>query len=433
MGGGSAWIDYVPGRNHSAGIGIRLPIGQKFLGRSRARRDRVPLSDRRPPSISHEPNAEAVNAMANAGKLARWINRMTVPFTDHWDRNQGKALDKYVAAIGELRAHMEAPDGNAIGGIRTPASDVEAYHRELERAFSIAVSGGSLGPGESTTLGLEVANKAREILLDQVLLPYNRLLGQKKGHDSTRGLGTAAAAEFYEWLAREARLTDKPLRATRWTFSSLLEIVEQERAYNARQWRDSRFVWLPFQLALKPEQHDEQAEIDALVERATGEHFTHGNKHWYVDNEQFQAELTRTILETEDYHVLWIHDFRGYDAEGAPDEMSFRQVVNGYLRALIHRVKRYDSAGKIPQYFIFIDQMQPQTLCYMASWMRGRLPRTTCQEYGQIPAREGCRGQTFDFISVAPSTSLVQPSPNPRSVLKGDGRQRYSLNGPTSK
>ena len=26
--------------------------------------------------------------------------------------------------------------------------------------------------------------------------------------------------------------------------------------------------------------------------------------------------------------------------------------------------------------FILIDQMQPQTLCYMASWMRGRLPRT---------------------------------------------------------
>jgi hypothetical protein len=25
--------------------------------------------------------------------------------------------------------------------------------------------------------------------------------------------------------------------------------------------------------------------------------------------------------------------------------------------------------------FIFIDQMQPQTMCYMASWMRGRLPR----------------------------------------------------------
>jgi len=25
--------------------------------------------------------------------------------------------------------------------------------------------------------------------------------------------------------------------------------------------------------------------------------------------------------------------------------------------------------------FIFIDRMQPQTLCYLATWMRGRLPR----------------------------------------------------------
>ena len=25
--------------------------------------------------------------------------------------------------------------------------------------------------------------------------------------------------------------------------------------------------------------------------------------------------------------------------------------------------------------FIFIDQLQPQTMCYMATWMRGRLPR----------------------------------------------------------
>ena len=25
--------------------------------------------------------------------------------------------------------------------------------------------------------------------------------------------------------------------------------------------------------------------------------------------------------------------------------------------------------------FIFLDQLQPQTLCYMATWMRGRLPR----------------------------------------------------------
>ena len=357
VGGGSAWIDYVPGRHHSTGIGVRLPIGQKFLGRTRPRRDRVTLSDRRPPSISHRPDSSAVAAMAHARELAHWINRMTVPFTEHWDGNEDKALGRFVGAMGELKAHMADSTAGAGAGRRTPVHDVEAYHRELERAFSIAVSGRSLDPGESTALGVSVADKAREILLDEVLLPYDRLLGQKKKHDSTRGFGTAAAAQFYEWLSREAPLTPESLRATRWTFSSLLEIVEAERAYNARQWGDSRFVWLPFQLALEPEQHDEQAEINALVERATGGQFTHGNKHWYVDNEQFQAELMRTLLKTEDYHVLWIHDFRGYDAEGAPDEMSFKQVVGGYLRALIDRVKRYDSAGKMPQYFIFIDQM----------------------------------------------------------------------------
>ena len=116
-------------------------------------------------------------------------------------------------------------------------------------------------------------------------------------------------------------------------------------------------MWLPFQLALKPEQHDEQAELNTLVERATGEQFTNGDNHWYVENEQFQAELTRMLLEAEDYHVLWIHDFRGYNAEGAPDQMAFTQVMDGYLRALINAVNRYDSVGTIPQFFIFIDQM----------------------------------------------------------------------------
>ena len=236
-------------------------------------------------------------------------------------------------------------------------SEVEAYHRELERAFSIAASGRPLRLGASTALGIRVSERAREILLDQVLLPYNRLLGQKKKNDSTRGFGNSAAAEFYEWLIGETPVAREAVRATAWTFAQLLEIVEQTRSHNREQWGDSRFVWLPFQLALKAEQHDSQEELNLLVERATREQFTSGDKHWYVENEQFQAELTRMLLAAEDYHVLWIHDFRGYNAEGDPDEMAFTQVMDGYLRALIDRVKLYDAVGTIPQFFIFIDQM----------------------------------------------------------------------------
>ena len=41
--------------------------------------------------------------------------------------------------------------------------------------------------------------------------------------------------------------------------------------------------------------------------------------------------------------------------------------------------------------FIFIDQLQPQTMCYMATWMRGRLPRS---------------GMAAQIIEVAPGLDI---------------------------
>jgi hypothetical protein len=277
-------------------------------------------------------------------------------------------MEDFATSLVELRAHMrgggETPAGAGRRGpsaVRSPVEDVRDYHAAMDRAFSIAVSGESLPAGQSTALGRRVAQQAREVILEQVLLPYNRLLGQKKNPDSTRGLAAAASADFYRWLTADAGLDlsrDFPrLRAITWTFAELLDVVEDERARAQERWQDSRFVWLPFQFALRPEDHDTQAELNDLVERATRQLFTRGNKRWYIENDQFLAELNRMILETEDYHVLWIHDFRGYDAQGDPDEEGFRQVTDSYLRALIDRVSEYDGVGKIPQYLIFIDQM----------------------------------------------------------------------------
>ena len=169
---------------------------------------------------------------------------MTIPFTDQWDGNQDESLELFAAGLNELKAHM-GTDG------RTPVEGVEAYHREMERAFSIATSGRAMGVGESTPLGVRTWGVARETVLERVLLPYNRLLGQKKKPDSTRGLGTAASAEFYEWLGSETPVARDRLLATTATFQRFLDIVEQTRAYNREQWGDSRFVWLPFQLALR--------------------------------------------------------------------------------------------------------------------------------------------------------------------------------------
>jgi hypothetical protein len=61
------------------------------------------------------------------------------------------------------------------------------------------------------------------------------------------------------------------------------------------------------------------------------------------------------VSEAEDYHVLWIHDFRGRNGQGDPDAIAYAHTLN-YLKTLIKRVEAYDATGKLPQYFILLDQ-----------------------------------------------------------------------------
>ena len=72
-------------------------------------------------------------------------------------------------------------------------------------------------------------------------------------------------------------------------------------------------------------------------------------------NEQFQWEMARSVREAEDYHVLWIHDFRGRNGDGDPDEIAYAHTLN-YLETMTERVLAYDDTGKLPQYFILLDQ-----------------------------------------------------------------------------
>jgi hypothetical protein len=118
---------------------------------------------------------------------------------------------------------------------------------------------------------------------------------------------------------------------------------------------DSRGTWLPMQLVLRPEQHDTRQEIDAIAERALGIGFTGGNAAVYLAGQQFQPEVRQQILAAEQYHVLWIHDFRGMTPAGYPDLVGFYQTES-YLRALTARVREYDRTGTIPAYIILFDQ-----------------------------------------------------------------------------
>jgi hypothetical protein len=88
----------------------------------------------------------------------------------------------------------------------------------------------------------------------------------------------------------------------------------------------------------------------------TKDEFFNANDVHYVINEQFQPEVARMILEAEDYHVLWIHDYRGVTPAGNPDSIGFAQTLHGYLAAITKRVRAYDEKGKFPVYLIIIDQ-----------------------------------------------------------------------------
>lgn len=139
-------------------------------------------------------------------------------------------------------------------------------------------------------------------------------------------------------------------------FEALLDIVEEARAAARAEWGSARHVWLPLQYALRPEDHDSQAELDAVLARATGAPFHDGNMVSYLINEQFQWQLHRTIHAARDCHVLQVHDFRGRDDHGAPDAMSFRHVLRSYVAAMTERVRAYDSTGTFPTYLILLDQ-----------------------------------------------------------------------------
>jgi hypothetical protein len=349
-------LDWIPGRDQTLNLGVTVPLRQRFQGRTRPRDINWDIPSANPRLVAYDPAEPAlIEALGNVRETAHWVSRFTSPFIDQGGFTYDKAIAKYTESVEEMKTHLAALDPLFPEG-RSSETEVRVYHQELERAFSIAVSGEALQAGESTALGREVAAQAKETLLEFVLFPYNRLLGVKKKKDTVTGFGLEAARSFQTWLGESSAVPAERRDAVMHVFQTLVEIVEAERRYARDQWGDSRLVWIPLQYGLLPEQHDSQAELDAIIERALGRRFTEGNRVWYVVNHQFQWELFQSIQRAEDYHVLWIHDIKWMNAAGDPDRISFAQMVGGYMTALVRSVREYDETGMLPVYMIFFDQ-----------------------------------------------------------------------------
>jgi hypothetical protein len=357
VGAGSAMtFRWLPTRDQTFTIGLTLPIGDRDAGLTRPQSDYVKMDSREPERLEAARLANVDSTLFQVLDIlherARWVQELTQPFAEYGGSDAAEAM---APRIKELRDHMAAKDALFPNG-HTVNEEIRVYHETLDRAFSIAESGGPVAPGHSTEMGRRISVQARRILLDDVIFPYDYLHGQLKKKDTLSGLIAVAQTDAARALLSSKTLDDEQARRVVFVFQSLCDAMEENRERLSKRWGDNRYVWLPLQYGLTPDEHDTQTELDAIIARATQLPFTPANRTWYIINEEFQYEMARSVRLAEDYHVLWVHDMSGVNHNGEPDAIAYEQVKN-YLLAFTERVRAYDDTGKLPMYFVFLDQL----------------------------------------------------------------------------
>lgn len=316
-------VDRLPGRGRTFDVGIHIPLGQPFAGRTRTRDTDADL----PIARGH----------------ARLLTPRVPPAVE-------TALAEVDRAAGQILAYtnLYADDTARVRYGESHTSAARAYRAALIEAFGVAAN--------DVTLANAILERARASLLDEVILPYDTLFGQVKEW-GIHTLTSAAQSRFTKWLRDSSRVSPAAQPAVASVNARWLHIIEAVYGNLMAQWRDSRLVWLPLQLALTEDQYDEQTEVDALIERAVGRPFTDRNALTYLRASDLPLEMARTIFATRDYHVLWTHDFTGRrEKTHELDEVGYTMVADAYLPALTQAVQRYDSARQMPIYMILVDQ-----------------------------------------------------------------------------
>ena len=340
-------VRWLPGREQTVSLGLNVPIGNLHQGETRPPRDAVHLRELDVERLEADQvlgHADLEPGLGALKERALWVSRLTQPFAEYPGSDAREAME---APLADLVAHVASTGPQFPSGHSLP-EEIRVYHETLDELFMNAARG-------DAELGNQIGIQARKFLLEEMLIPYNYLFGQRKVNDGLSPMVAVAQTRFAGWVLSELELPRDDARRVFFVFQSLCDITDEVRRELKDRWEDTRFVWLPLELALTPDQHDTQQELNDLISLATRTPFTHDNRVWHIVNEEFQWEMARSVREARDYHVLWIHDYRGINGEGNPDVMAYEHTLN-YLEALIDRVRDYDESGKIPKYFIFLDQ-----------------------------------------------------------------------------
>ena len=341
--GATARLDWVPGRG-SLIASLSVPLAQPGMGRTRPRRVDVEPAESpeaRPPPVA--PIRPALRqSLDRVRESALWIAQLVVPFLPPGPPERALHHDSLLAA----RLSPREPDFPAT---HTVAGEVGLYHALLRRAFDLAMDAADAPPARS------VSDTARRILLDELLIPFDRDLGRIRRPAVLGALRNRAAAAFAHWVEGSALVPVARRQEVIAVFQSLLATVQEAADTAQARWGDSRLIWLPLQYALEPDDHDEQSELDRILERIMDQRFQPGHDIDYATDERFHPTLVRSILEAREYHVLWIHDFAGRNPDGRPDSVAQQVVLNGYLAALRAAADAFDRTRRVPTFLILLD------------------------------------------------------------------------------
>jgi hypothetical protein len=348
-------LDYRPARQEvMLGASLRFP-GQRYRN-SRPRSWRVDLPVADPAAqVSPAPAADSLpddwmDRLTRIEHAMEWMDRLLTP--------RFAAGEEFEASAHEIREHVRRA-GHSFTG------EDSVYHAELDRLFTAIVG----GRGET---GVILARGAERALLDQIVVPFNRLFGQWKSPPDAGPYVPFAIDAFGHFLDDLPQLRDLPadeadIARSRcmYVFIRLARQVAQVSTAARERWeqrvilwrRYGELAWLPLNYGLRPEDYDTQAEWDSIHDLLTGRTLTTGNTVKYLMSEQFHVELKRMIRETEHYQVTVVHDFRGADPDGSTDIYGWDMVVDGYMEAFIRAIRDLDAGRRstLPQFFLILD------------------------------------------------------------------------------
>jgi hypothetical protein len=188
---------------------------------------------------------------------ARGIAVLSTAFWPDDKSDRAKSLERTRERILEFKKRIAQTSPDRPKGV-SMESEVRILHDRLDLAFGLAAGAPE---GEAKAKGAPIAKAARDVVLDEILYPYNRLFGQYKRPEELWGIVARARDRFVARLDAAGARRDAVLDV----FEDYLAVVEEMAWVERPRPTPPRVAPVPARAAA--EQHDSRRAEHAPAPR----------------------------------------------------------------------------------------------------------------------------------------------------------------------